>query len=72
MAGVLRIDGAVDTNLRELRIMHWVCIDVRACKTARPSMILTATVRRVRRRVWAHSEDLNRAAPSGTTVVPAN
>lgn len=48
VAGVLRTDGVVDTNLRKLRIMRWVdCVDVtvRACKTARPS-ILTAVSRR--------------------------
>jgi hypothetical protein len=44
VARVSRTDCAVDTNLRKLRVMRWVDrADVRAWKTARPS-ILTAGV----------------------------
>ena len=47
VAGVLRTDGVVDTNLRKLRVMRWVdCVDVRVCKTARPSILSTVAVSR--------------------------
>lgn len=48
VAGVLRTDGVADINLRKLRTMRWVdCVDVRACKTARPSMLTQAAVSRL-------------------------
>jgi hypothetical protein len=40
VAGALRGNGVIDRNLRKLRIVRWVdCVDVRACKTARPSIL---------------------------------